>query len=177
MRTPRTWLAVLLPALALLAGAARAEPRDLPLDPEHAEIGFRAYAFGLVPLDGHFTRFAGVLRIDPAAPQTCLVQISVDVRSLHMPDPAIRDDVLSARLLDAATFPTLIYRGACAGGGIDGLLTLHGVTGKLHLAIDSRPPAYVAEAALRRLDWGIAGRPLLAGGTVRIRVSTTISHE
>jgi polyisoprenoid-binding protein YceI len=164
-------------ALALASSfGAWAEPRSLPLDPAHAEIGFRAYAFGMIPVDGTFSRFSGALTIDPAAPGACRVNVRVDVASLHMPDPAIRDDVLSANLLDAADFPTLIYDGACRGDVIDGTLTLHGTSRPLRLAIENAPARYTAEASLRRRDWGIAGRPLMAGATVRIRVSTTISR-
>jgi polyisoprenoid-binding protein YceI len=167
-------LAVLL-ALVLLSGTARAETRNLPLDPAHAEVGFRTYAFGMVPMDGTFSRFSGVLVIDPAAPGTCRVDISVEVASLHMPDPAIRDDVLSPNLLDAVHFPTLAYSGACAGDGvIEGVLTLHGVARPLRLTVAREAAKYRADASLRRREWGITGRPLMAGSTVRIRVSTSI---
>lgn len=166
---------VALLLVLLLPGAAVAAPRSLPLDPTHAEVAFRAYALGVVPFDGTFSRFSGVLTIDPAAPDVCRVDVHVDVTSLHMADQAMRDDVLSPELLDAAAFPMLTYSGACDAGGIDGALTLHGKTRPLHLAIVNHPPRYLAEAALRRRDWGITGRPLLAGPTVRIRVSTTIS--
>jgi polyisoprenoid-binding protein YceI len=123
-----------------------------------------------------FSRFSGVLLIDPQHPETCRIDVSVDVTSLRMPDPAIRDDVLSANLLDSAAFPTLAYSGACRGDAIEGTLTLHGTMRPLRLAIVNAPPRYSAEAPLRRRDWGIAGRPLMAGATVRIRVSTTISR-
>ncbi len=168
-------LPLLLALAAAVPASAWAQARSLPLDPAHAEIGFRAYAFGMIPMDGTFSRFSGVLTIDPAAPRGCRVDVRVDVTSLHMPDPAIRDDVLSATLLDAAAFPTLTYSGACRGDVIEGALTLHGVTHPLRLAIVNAPPSYIAQASLRRRDWGITGRPLMAGGTVRIRVSTTIA--
>lgn len=174
LRAARLLLAGALAAAS--AAPAWAQARSLPLDPANAEIGFRAYAFGIVPMDGAFSRFSGVLMIDPAAPAVCRVDVRVEVVSLHMPDPAIRDDVLSASLLDAADFPTLAFSGACRGDVIDGALTLHGVTRPLSLAIVNDPPRYVAQAALRRRDWGIAGRPLMAGATVRIRVSTTIAR-
>ena len=161
-------------ACVLLAGTARAEPRILPLDPAHAAIAFRAYAFALVPIDGSFSRFSGVLQIDPAAPGTCRVDVTVDVTSLQMPTPAIRDATLSANMLDADTFPTLAYSGACTDQGIDGVLTLHGTARPLRFSILNGQASYAAEASLRRRDWGITGRPLKVGPTVRIRVSTEL---
>ena len=177
----RSYFRATAPLLAGMLAVAPAAPassqaRSLPLDPAHAEIGFRAYAFGLVPMDGVFSRFSGVLTIDPAAPAACRVDVRVDVASLHMPDPAIRDDVLSAGLLDAAAFPTMTYSGTCRGDVIDGALTLHGVTRPLNLEIVNSPPSYVAQASVQRRDWGIAGQPLMASDAVRIRVSTTLTR-
>ncbi len=157
------------------AHGAAAEPTVFPLDPAHAEIGFRTYALGLVPIDGGFSRFSGTLAIDPAAPSACRITVDVEVASLYMPNAAIRDDALSAEMLDAHEFPRMAYSGACRGDVIEGSLTLHGVTLPLRLSITGAPPHYGVEAALRRSDWGIVGRPVLAGPTVRIRVSTTIA--
>jgi len=168
---------LLLAALALApATTARAESRTLPLDPAHAEVGFRAYALGAIPLDGTFSRFSGTLTFDPALPSHCRVDVRVEVASLEMSDPSVLADVLSPHLLDAAAFPTLAYSGACRGNVIDGALTMHGTTRPVRLAIATTPTRYSAEAAVRRRDWGIVGRPLLAGPTVRIRVSTPIGQ-
>jgi polyisoprenoid-binding protein YceI len=159
----------------LLTVAANAAPRSLPLDPEHAEVAFRAYALGVMPIDGRFTRFRGELIVDPAEPGRCRVALTVEVASLQMQDEAMRDDTLSSNLLDAAAFPSFAYSGECSANGIAGSLTLHGVTHRLSLRVTHERESFIAQAMLRRADWGITGRPLLAGATVRIRVSTVIS--
>jgi polyisoprenoid-binding protein YceI len=173
-RHPRS-LSLLVLLAFLPATAALAEPHTLPLDPAHAEVGFRAYALGLVPIDGSFSRFSGQLTFDSAFPAQCSVEVRVDVASLQIGDAAMQADVLSPNLLDAAAFPTLTYRGACRGDVIEGTLTMHGTARPLSLSVQTTGGRYNAEAAMRRRDWGIVGRPLLAGGTVRIRVSTPIS--
>lgn len=179
MRDRHRRLARILSLLVLLAcqsaAAAVAEPRTLPLDPAHAEVGFRAYALGLVPIDGSFSRFSGQLTFDPASPAHCAVEVRVEVASLQIGNAAMQADVLSPNLLDAAAFPTLTYSGACRGDVIEGTLTMHGTARPLSLAIETKGGRYSAEAAMRRRDWGIVGRPLLAGATVRIRVSAPIS--
>ena len=175
MIAPALPLTVLL-ALSLAPAATHAEIRQLPLGPANAEIGFRAYAFGIVPLNGSFSHFSGMLTIDPQTPGMCHVDVQVDVSSLHMPNAALRDDVLSKDLLDAAAFPTFVYSGACRGDSIEGNLTLHGTSHPFNLAIVNAPPRYSAEGTMRRRDWGIAGQTLTVGATVRIRVSTIISH-
>ena len=149
----------------------------MPLAPGNAVIGFRAYAFGLFPVDGAFGRFHGQLVADPGDPRTCHVEVTVETASLQMPSIALRDDVLSPSLLDASRFPTFAYSGDCQSGGIDGTLTLHGVSRNLPLAILRDASSYAAQASLRRADWGITGRPLMAGPTIRIRVSTTLAAQ
>jgi polyisoprenoid-binding protein YceI len=171
----RRWpLAVAAVWLALHVTAARAAETEFTLDPTHATVGFRAYALGLAPVDGAFAHFKGVLSIDPAQPTDCRVDVTVDVDSLQMNDRDIRDDVLAADMLDARDFQTLRYQGACQGGGIAGQLTMHGVTRTLFLAARRDGDRYSAQASLRRSEWGITGRPLLAGQTIRIRVSTVV---
>jgi polyisoprenoid-binding protein YceI len=159
----------------LSAGIARAQVEALPIDPAHAAIEFRSYAFGLMPIDGAFTQFSGTLTIDPRSPAHCHISVNVDVASLRMDDPAIRDDVLSATMLDARDFPTMAFDGICRDDRIEGTLTLHGVARPVRLAVTNEPPRYSADTMLHRSDWGIVGRPVLAGPNVRIRVSTTLS--
>lgn len=171
----RAAAAVLALGLSAAPGATTAAaPRDFPLTPQTAEIGFRAYAFGIVPVDGTFRRFTGTLTIDRADPDTCTVTVTVDTTSLSMRDKALEADTLSPSLLDAAAFPSFSYAGQCQGPGIAGLLTLHGVTKPLFLQVERNGTGYAAQSALRRREWGITGRPLLAGPTIRIRVSTTL---
>jgi polyisoprenoid-binding protein YceI len=157
------------------ATMALAEPRTLPLDPAHAEVGFRAYGLGMVPIDGSFSRFSGELILDPANPAQCSIKVRVDVASLQIGDAAMQADVVSPNLLDAASFPTLTYSGACRRDVMAGTLTMHGVARPVELAVDTKGGRFSAEATVRRRDWGIVGRALLAGGTVRIRVSTPLS--
>jgi polyisoprenoid-binding protein YceI len=161
-------------AVVLTAATAQAAPRSLPLDPAHATVGFRAYAGGNLPIGGRFTRFNGVLVYDADQPEGCRVDMTIKVASLQLPDAALRDDVLSASLLNAAVFPTLAYSGECCGARVDGVLTMHGVGRPLSLAIQRDRSLYVAQATLRRADWSVTGRPFLAGQTVRIRISTTL---
>lgn len=155
-------------------GDAGAAPRRVALVPGQAAIGFRAYALGLWPTDGAFTRFVGTLTYDPAMPGPCAVDATVDVASLWMRDPALREDVLSPNLLDAARFASLAFRGVCRGDQLVGDLTLHGQTHPFVMAITRDRTSYLAEGRLDRAAWGITGRRLLAGPHIRIQVSTAL---
>ena len=178
--TPRPCLARLLCLLAgaALAGAATPAdpPRHLPLGPSTARIGFRAYALGILPIDGAFSRFEGTLALDgDAGPELgCRITLRIEVASLELADPDIRADMLSPNLLDAARYPALAFEGACHGPAIVGILTLHGVSRPLALAVTRREDKMVAEGSLLRTEWGITGRPLLAGRTVRLQVTLPV---
>ena len=175
MTARRPYAACLL--AAVFAARAGAAPVTVALDPAHARVTFRAYALGLFPVDGAFDRFSGALAFDPAVPRDCHVMLDVDVDSLRMGDGAIRDDVLSRNLLDSATFPRLGFAGDCAGGAVMGALTMHGQTHALALAVTRSGSDVLAEASLERADWGVRGRPLLAGQTIRIGVTIRLPPD
>lgn len=148
-------------------GAVPAQAERLEIAPATSQVGFRAYGFGIVPLPGHFTRFHGWLDFSGSA---CTVTLRVDVHSLVMDREPARDTVLGADFMDADRFPEMIYDGTCRDGHLTGMLTLHGVTHGFELSVDRADNRAFAEGSLRRGDWGMSGKPFLAGPTVRINV-------
>lgn len=157
---------------ALLIGAPTiAAPRTVGLSPPGAEVALRAYALGMMPVDGNFTRFRGAASFDAKDADRCTVELTVEAASLFMPQPSIRDDVVSPSFLDAAAFPTLVYRGSCAAGVVRGMLTMHGQTHPLELSLERNRIGLVATGVIHRFDWGMTERPIMVGSTVRIRVS------
>lgn len=156
-------------ASVLSVTAARATPVTLALDPGHASMDLRAYAMGLLSMDGHFERFRGALVVDPALSNTCHIALSVQVGSLRMENASVGRDMLSPALLDAPRFPDMNFDGNCVSAGIAGELTMHGVTRPVTLAISRHGGLYRAQAQINRADWGVSGRPLAAGPEVRIR--------
>lgn len=186
------WSLLLLAAALPVCGTARAQPGDpaharpvtLRLEPGSTEIAFRAYGMGFLPIDGTFGRFSGTLRLDPADPAACAIEVEADVASLAMPDPAMTADALGPDLLDAPRFPRFAYRGECRGGTgggapnaapvLHGALSLHGVTRPLAFQVSREGGRFVATAMMRRAEWGMGARPLLAGPEVRIRFTTVL---
>lgn len=147
---------------------------NVPLLPGRSTVAFRAYGFGLLPLDGQFTRFQGRLTYDPDAPSRCAVTLQADVPSLAMTPATLGERVLGPDFLDATRFPALAYDGTCSPEGLTGQLTMHGVTRPFTLTLDWRAAAVTAVGRLRRADWGMTGHPLLGGSTVRITVSVPL---
>lgn len=158
----------------LCALPAGARPQNLILAPQSAQIGFRAYGFGIAAIDGTFTRFNGRLIIDSADPSVCEVDIQADAASLQMPDPDMTQNALGADLLDVARYPVFAFTGICRDGQVRGTLSLHGVSRPLALDISRANNQWIATGRMHRAEWGMSARPLLVGPEVRIRFTAAL---
>ncbi|MBO0712167.1 MAG: YceI family protein [Acetobacteraceae bacterium] len=143
------------------------------LAPPDTEIGLRAYAIGLMPIDGAFSRFRGAITLGGQG--RCSVDLTVEVASLVGPRASVRDDIVSPEFLDAPTYPMLQYRGTCGDGLVQGELTLRGQTHPLRLTLKQEQQRLVATGDIRRAEWGMTARPFAVGSSVRIRVSVAVA--
>jgi len=167
---------ILLAILSLATGPARGSPlHEVSLVPGSSTVAIRTYGLGLLPFDGRFARFQGVLRYDGDDHARCSVALRIDAASLAMSSAAMTATVLGTGLLDAAHYPTLAYDGACGPDGIAGTLMMHGVTRPLGLKLDWDGGALTAVGRLRRAEWGMTGLPLVGGSTVRIKVTVALA--
>lgn len=164
----------LIVCAAMLAGCLAGLPvcaRELPLTPPGAELHIRAYGLGLLPLDGRFTRFSGLLTYDPENRGSCHVALAAEVASLTMANTALQNEIVGPDFMDAQHYPMLRFEGACRSPGIAGLLAMHGVTRPFALDVEWSKERVEATGRLQRADWGMAARPLLGGSTIRIEFS------
>jgi polyisoprenoid-binding protein YceI len=164
-------------AVSLLGGLfspAEAAPRRIQFSPPESEVAFRAYGLGLLPIDATFSRFDGWLTYDPDDAASCRVELYVQVASLVTGEEPLRSRIVGPEFMDAASFPRLVYTGACEASGLNGLLAMHGVARPLGLTLRWRRDRLVAEGRLERADWGMTAMPLLGGRTVVIRVAVSL---
>jgi polyisoprenoid-binding protein YceI len=157
---------------ALLAAAlapAPAAAQTVAVSPANSEIGYTVFALGLLPVVGRFQQFAGTITWRPSRAHPCLVDILVQVASLHMDDPDRQREALSSTMLDAAGHPTMHFAGACQGGLVAGRLSMHGVTRPFAVTWHQTAKEIAGNGALRRADYGVSGLPNLVSSTVRIR--------
>jgi polyisoprenoid-binding protein YceI len=166
---------------ALMTPSALADhgfpPGLVSLVPETGRVAIRTYGLGLLPLDGQFARFDGVLRYDPGNHALCTITLRVDVASLTMGSGVMTSTVLGPDFLNGVRYPTLAYAGACSSDGMSGQLTMHGVTRPFALTLDWTKDRVTAEGQLQRANWGMTARPLLGGRTVRITVTARLSER
>ena len=168
----RTRLASAFTIWLLLMGPGQATPRRFVVAPPAVQLSFRAYGFGVFPIDGGFTRFTGVLTLDDQDPSFCRVQVTAEAASLRMPDQSMTADALGPDLLDVKQHPDFGFEGACEGGKLRGMLLLHGVSRPVSLDVERGDGQWQAQGSIRRADWGMGARPLAAGPTVRITFRT-----
>ena len=166
-----------LPAalLALISGAAVADPVTYQVDPAHTYPSFEADHFGGMSVwRGKFDKSSGSIVLDKDK-GTGTVDITVDTASISFGNPKLDEHAKSAEMFDVAKFPTATYKGKLAGfkngtpTQVEGSFTLHGVTKPLTLTINSfKCLTYPmdkkehcgadASATINRADYGIRVR-------------------
>jgi len=129
--------------LALVAGAAGADPVTYQIDPAHTYPSFEADHFGGMSVwRGRFDKSSGTVVLDKDK-GTGTVDIIIDVSSISFGNPKLDEHAKSAEMFDVAKYPTATYKGTLTGfkngapTEIDGTFTLHGVTKPLKLTLDS----------------------------------------
>ncbi|HEX8782348.1 MAG TPA: YceI family protein [Steroidobacteraceae bacterium] len=136
---------IALPAavLALVAGAALAQPVTYQVDPSHTYPSFEADHFGgMSTWRGKFTKTSGTIVLDREK-GTGTVDITVDPASIDFGNPKLDEHVKSPEMLDVTKFPTATFKGKLtafkdgAPTQVVGEFTLHGVTRPLTLTVNS----------------------------------------
>ena len=136
---------IALPAatLALVAGAALAEPVTYQIDPAHTHPSFEADHFGGLSIwRGRFDKSSGTIVLDREK-GTGTVEVIVDTSSIDFGNPKLDEHTKSAEMFDVKKYPTATYKGTLSGfkNGLPtqvvGEFTLHGVTRPLNLTINT----------------------------------------
>jgi polyisoprenoid-binding protein YceI len=161
----------------LVACFCAASPCDaalVPIVPGDTQIGLTVYAFGVFAQSGHFTRFTGTLQLDPDQLASCQIRIKVEAASLDMGVPGRTHMGIGPGLLDASTYPELLYSGACDPNHGEGDLTMHGVTRHVRVTEGRSGNRISATFSLRRQDYGIKGMPGLIGNRIGVVFSVDL---
>ncbi len=143
-----TAAALLLPACAQILAAAAPpivhDPAKVPggtymVDPFHTQVLFSVLHMGFTNYYGNFSGVTGSLSVVPKKPSAMAVTISVPVSSVSTTVPKLTDELKGADWLDAAHYPTMVFRSETVtstgpnSADVAGTLTLHGITKPLVL--------------------------------------------
>jgi polyisoprenoid-binding protein YceI len=131
-------LSLALWSIACLVPAAQAA--DYEVDPAHSFVQFRIQHLGFSWLYGRFNRIAGDFAYDPADPSASQIGIEIDTASVDTNhaerDKHLREeDFLDVKRYPRAVFESTKYTGTAEEGTLEGVLTLHGVSKPISLAV------------------------------------------
>ncbi len=173
----------------LLAATAQAQPAaPVRLVAAQSEIAFQIRQSG-VPVDGRFTRFEAQLALDPKAPQSGSVTVSIDPASATVGFAESDAELPRPTWFDAAKFPRAVFRSSAIrplGGGrfqATGKLSLKGTTQDLVVPVTIAQAGGLSTASgefvVKRLDFRIGDNEWadvsLVANDVRVRFRLVFS--
>lgn len=166
-----------LPAAAFaattwIAAPAVAAPLAYQLNKDHTDVTFSINHLGFSAKHGWFRDVAGVLVIDPGAPEGAKLDVTIKSASVDTNHAQRDKDLSGAAWLDVARFPdirfvsTKVSRLGPDTADVAGDLTLHGVTkpAVLHVKFNGAGPnpfngtptlGFSATTSLKRSDFGM----------------------
>ena len=163
----RAWLSRLGPLLASLVFATAAGAQPAPavrLVPAQSEITFQVKQSG-VPIDGRFRKFDAQLALDPKAPQTGTVSITVDTASATVGFAESDVELPRAPWFSSAKFPRAVFQSsaikALGGGRFEAIGklelkgTAHDVVVPVTIVQSSAQSTATGEFVVKRLDYKI----------------------
>jgi polyisoprenoid-binding protein YceI len=181
----RAVLASMLAPLLMLPAIASAEPGERWLfDPARSRIAFALAALGIVPVDGHFERFAGEAWRDPDD-GLLRVAIRIEAGSLAMRQERYADWARSPEFFHVRAHPLIEFRSdpipdglLGAGGEISGRLQLRGIerVARFQIAGNDCTPAAMsctlhASGEINRSQFGMRSRRVALSSRVRLDLS------
>lgn len=159
----RRWSCLLGPLLLASAAAAQAVA-PARLVPAQSEITFQVKQSG-VPIDGRFRRFEAQLALDPKAPQSGTVAITVDTGSATVGFAESDVELPRAPWFNSATFPRAVFQSSAIkalGGGrfqAIGKLDLKGISHDLVVPVtivqNGAQSTASGELIVKRLDFRV----------------------
>jgi polyisoprenoid-binding protein YceI len=188
-------------AAVLVASVAQAQPAPLTqnpaevhagafsADPRHSKITWSVSHFGFHTYVGQFSSFTGSLTLDPKAPQSAQLSVTIDTNTLGTLNPALDTHLKSADFLDVAKFPeasfkaTSVKRTGDKTADITGDLTLHGVTRPVVVQATFNQAGtaptdrkytvgFSGKAVVKRSDFGIKTYVPAIGDDVTLQIET-----
>jgi polyisoprenoid-binding protein YceI len=184
-----SWRALVgMASFALLAGTAQAQPVPAKLVPAQSEITFQIKQSG-VPVEGRFTRFDAQVALDPKAPQSGSVTVSIDTASATVGFPESDAELPRPAWFGTQKFPRAVFQSSAIKGlgtgrfQASGKLSLKGTSQELVVPVTIVQVGAVSTATgefvVKRLDFKIGENEWadlsLVANDVRVRFKLVLS--
>ena len=164
------------------------------IDPSHSAVEFSVRHMMVSNVRGQFTKFAGSIDVDPAAPAGATVKATIEAASVDTRSEKRDEHLRSPDFFDTAKFPqiTFVSKSIQAAGDkkwkLTGALTLHGVTKDVVLDVEG-PSGEVkdpwgnmrtgarATTTINRKDFGISFAKTIDGGGLMVGDEIAVTLE
>ncbi len=109
------------------------------IDVSHSQIGFSIKHMMFSTVRGNFRGFEGTITVDSDNPANSSVNVTIDAATITTGDEKRDEHLRSADFFDVETYPTITFKSTSIdykdadSFTVDGDLTMHGVTGPVHI--------------------------------------------
>jgi polyisoprenoid-binding protein YceI len=155
------------------------------IDPAHTVAEFKVKHMMIANVKGHFSGVSGVLIRDESNPANDRIEATIEAASTHTRDEQRDSHLKSADFFHVEKFPTLHFKSTRVSVvsegelSVEGDLTIHGVTRKVHFAVEGpTPPAkdpwgntrigISATTKINRKDFGLTWNAALETGGILV---------
>jgi polyisoprenoid-binding protein YceI len=159
-----------LAALVAVVAPQTATAADYKIDPAHSFVSFKIQHLGYSWMFGRFNNVSGEFSYDSSNPGAAKITVNIDPASVDT-NHAERDkhlrseDFLHVKKHAAASFESTKYVGSDKSGTLEGILTVHGVSKSISIAVEKigegKDPwggyraGFLGKYTLTRKDFGI----------------------
>jgi polyisoprenoid-binding protein YceI len=196
--------AVLAVATVALAGCANLASKVLPsnnqvtaparlragaytLDKDHATVVFEVSHLGFSGYIGRFNAMDATLDFDPQAPQSSVLDVTIDAASVDTPSDKLDDMLRGGQMFDAEKSPSMRFQSTgivvtgATTGTVSGNLTIKGISRPVTLNITFNGGAangftgkytlgFAASGKIKRSDWGLTSWAPAVGDEIDLTI-------
>jgi polyisoprenoid-binding protein YceI len=162
-------------------------------DLSHSSINFHVRHLMVSKVHGRFTKWDGMLELDPENLANSRVEVTIDAASIETQEPKRDDHLRSPDFFEVEKYPQLTFKGTKIEKKSDdryaltGDLTIHGVTRSVTLDVEGgdvvKDPwggvrtGYSAKTAISRKDYGLTWNVALETGGIVVGDKIEITLE
>jgi polyisoprenoid-binding protein YceI len=163
------------------------------LDPSHSRIGFVTRHAMIAKVRGSFNEATGTASIDGANPAASTLEVTIQTASVDTRDANRDGHLQSADFFDAATYPTITFKGTGfvitddQTVEVTGDLTIKGITNQVTVPFEFGGVAvdpfglsragFEGSVVVNRKDWGLTWNAALETGGVLVAEKVTLELE
>jgi polyisoprenoid-binding protein YceI len=163
------------------------------IDPAHSAASFSVKHMMIAKVHGGFEKLSGTLNYDPTSLSLSSVEAVIDARSINTREAQRDTHLKSADFFDVDQFPNITFKSSRFEGPLSDLkvsgdLTIHGVTKKVSLAVETPSPelkdpygnlkiGISASLKIKRKDFGLTWNAALEAGGVFVADEVSITLD